>query len=188
MYECVHACVKRISRYIHGTGGEDQYKFPGIKGRETEQFNNMKRWEWLLRRTFHRLGCRLKPIHVVKCEYDLCFCNISGDTAADPPCPPSCTLWSSVWPAQRGERPEVQNMCAGSRMHADFDTHMDLKCTASAVCPLANTVIRFTSLCPYQRFHVSEPPLGRMERLSASANNPEADERIQPLPPAQFQW
>lgn len=39
-----------------------------------------------------------------------------------------------------------------------------------------------------QCLHISFSTMGRMERLSAPTNNTEADERIQPLPQAQFQW
>ena len=36
--------------------------------------------------------------------------------------------------------------------------------------------------------YVSQQPLGRLERLTASANDSEADERIQSIPQTQFQW
>lgn len=98
-----------------------------------------------------------------------------------PRCPSGCThCWSSAWASRWGERwLEVKK----THEHMLISILLLIENGLPEVVPLHH----FTSLVSFpfsisKWLYVSQQPLGRLERLTASANDSEADERIQPLP------
>lgn len=117
------------------------------------------------------------------------LCRISPSRVADlclPPPPhnacPAVHSTDCLHDLHTGVSPyRVKETHLGLREHAHVHISIHVHFSTCALIPCWSLSIVIQCL------YVSQPPLGRMERLSAAAHNSEADERLQPLPQTQFQ-